>query len=400
MPDGIAMDGSSCKGALVLAPGVTSVMNNAFYKAEITSVSFSNSVEKIGNNSFFGTRITSVTLPDSLRDIGTYAFGSTPLNNITFSKSLITIGDSAFRETSLESIKLPNSLKTIGPYAFAYTQLTALTLPNSIVDIGPYAFYFSQLSTVSIPATTSSIGNNAFAKTPMNRIEYCGNQSGFLIAPNCTPERELFDKASLDKSALDAITKMIAGEIVDAKTTIEKLTIREDALESDILTSMAKLQTILDEVHAVKDRMSKAVESCDIISLTKSNSDYLACLASPEYLSISQEFENAKVTYDSKFKEYNDQLNAENDESIKIVNQIINLKATITTLESTPIPVLLATQLPDPAMNSSTPGAVSPSAKTPTQSTIKKTTITCIRGKMVKTVTSVKPVCPAGYKRK
>jgi membrane protein involved in colicin uptake len=31
---------------------------------------------------------------------------------------------------------------------------------------------------------------------------------------------------------------------------------------------------------------------------------------------------------------------------------------------------------------------------------IKKTTITCIKGKLVKKVTAVKPLCPAGYKKK
>jgi membrane protein involved in colicin uptake len=31
---------------------------------------------------------------------------------------------------------------------------------------------------------------------------------------------------------------------------------------------------------------------------------------------------------------------------------------------------------------------------------LKKTTITCIKGKFVKKVTAVKPLCPAGYKKK
>jgi hypothetical protein len=30
----------------------------------------------------------------------------------------------------------------------------------------------------------------------------------------------------------------------------------------------------------------------------------------------------------------------------------------------------------------------------------KKTTITCIKGKLIKKVTAVKPMCPAGYKGK
>jgi membrane protein involved in colicin uptake len=31
---------------------------------------------------------------------------------------------------------------------------------------------------------------------------------------------------------------------------------------------------------------------------------------------------------------------------------------------------------------------------------LKKTTITCIKGRLVKKVTAVKPLCPAGYKKK
>jgi hypothetical protein len=34
------------------------------------------------------------------------------------------------------------------------------------------------------------------------------------------------------------------------------------------------------------------------------------------------------------------------------------------------------------------------------QTVVKKTTITCIKGKVTKKVTAVKPVCPAGYKKK
>jgi hypothetical protein len=35
-----------------------------------------------------------------------------------------------------------------------------------------------------------------------------------------------------------------------------------------------------------------------------------------------------------------------------------------------------------------------------TKAAQKKTTITCVKGKTVKRVTALKPVCPAGYKKK
>jgi hypothetical protein len=31
---------------------------------------------------------------------------------------------------------------------------------------------------------------------------------------------------------------------------------------------------------------------------------------------------------------------------------------------------------------------------------LKKTTITCVKGKLIKKVTAVKPICPAGYQKK
>jgi len=53
----------------------------------------------------------------------------------------------------------------------------------------------------------------------------------------------------------------------------------------------------------------------------------------------------------------------------------------------TPSPTPTATPVTDPA----------PSAK---PAVAKKVTITCVKGKTVKKVTAVKPVCPGGFKKK
>ena len=39
-------------------------------------------------------------------------------------------------------------------------------------------------------------------------------------------------------------------------------------------------------------------------------------------------------------------------------------------------------------------------AKAKAAATAKKTTITCIKGKLTKKVTAAKPMCPSGYKKK
>jgi hypothetical protein len=43
---------------------------------------------------------------------------------------------------------------------------------------------------------------------------------------------------------------------------------------------------------------------------------------------------------------------------------------------------------------------VASTKKTVTIPNLKKTTITCIKGKVAQKVTAVKPKCPAGYKKK
>jgi hypothetical protein len=44
--------------------------------------------------------------------------------------------------------------------------------------------------------------------------------------------------------------------------------------------------------------------------------------------------------------------------------------------------------------------STSASAPAKSTTTTKKATISCVKGKVVKKITGVKPVCPAGYKRK
>ena len=402
MPGGVAGEGTNCKGSLILDASVKTIDTRAFYKAEITSVTFPKSLQSIGEGAFLGTKIESVILPDSLTEIAGSAFESVPLNSISFSKSLSVIGVDAFSQTDLLVVKLPNSLKIVGSGAFAYTQITNVTFPNSIVNIGVNAFANTPITSVSIPVSVSIIGDNAFAKTPMTQIEYCGNLSGFLIPPTCTSRRMLFDKASSDKNALDKVTTLVATEIADAYGTLNNLKSSQDALHSEIATTLTELHAIIADMQATKIKMSKAIEYCDNISWTQGDSAYAACIASPDYILNEHEFKSAQLTFDSKYTETNDRLTSQNNEGIRVANQIMGIHATIAILESTPIPTLFV--LPSPIPSTSPTSILSSASNNTTlassSTNAKKTTITCIKGKLTKTVTAVKPACPAGYKKK
>jgi len=71
------------------------------------------------------------------------------------------------------------------------------------------------------------------------------------------------------------------------------------------------------------------------------------------------------------------------------------------TVEATPVPVT-STPTAIPSASATPTPSVTPSASatpTPTPNVVKKLTIKCVKGKLVKKVTAVKPVCPKGYKK-
>ena len=79
------------------------------------------------------------------------------------------------------------------------------------------------------------------------------------------------------------------------------------------------------------------------------------------------------------------------------------LKVTLKQDAPVPVPTPIVTASPSPSPTPTVVATIAPSP-TPTVQPVtqaqKKITITCIKNKMTKLVTGVKPVCPAGYKKK
>lgn len=120
--NGILIDGSVCKGDVVIPDGVTSVVSSAFSC----------------NND-----ITSVTFPDSVTSIGADAFGNcTSLRTVRLSKSLTKIEQVMFNSCSaLESADIPESVEEICASAFSNcSSLETVVIPKSVKEIGEYAF--------------------------------------------------------------------------------------------------------------------------------------------------------------------------------------------------------------------------------------------------------------------
>jgi len=92
------------------------------------------------------------------------------------------------------------------------------------------------------------------------------------------------------------------------------------------------------------------------------------------------------------------------DENYILKRATLSWKEAVVTPTPTPTPVATATPTPTPTP-SETASATPTPTPTPTvvatvKPVVKKTTITCVKGKKTKKVTAVKPKCPAGYKKK
>ena len=98
------------------------------------------------------SKLTKLTLPSSVKSIGSYAFYKTALTSVTFSEGLEKIGKAAFSHTPLSGdLNLPKSLNNLGQYAFSHTNILSVKLNEGMI-LGGCAFRnCDSLKEVTIP---------------------------------------------------------------------------------------------------------------------------------------------------------------------------------------------------------------------------------------------------------
>jgi hypothetical protein len=186
-------------GPLLIPEGIVEIPANMFQgNADITSLTFPETLKRIGNYAFYSCgNLTEVSFPASLEEIGNNAFAyCSKLNTaITFptGSRLISIGNNAFADCgTLPSISFPASLERIGDRAFSYcTGLSAaisfpedsrlvsigatafalsavpsMDFSNTVLEtLGTFAFmYMDSLVSIEFPATVTSFGDSMFGR--------------------------------------------------------------------------------------------------------------------------------------------------------------------------------------------------------------------------------------------
>lgn len=145
-----------------------SVLCTNKFKAEITSITFSNGINYLGDSVCKGyANLERVSLPDTLVSVGADAFANcTSLLAVTMPNSVTTIGANAFGGcTSLLSATLNCKATVIPSKLFAGDiNLNTLTLPAYTTEIGENAFEHCQsLTSLSLPDSVKTIGISAFS---------------------------------------------------------------------------------------------------------------------------------------------------------------------------------------------------------------------------------------------
>ncbi len=147
---------------VVLAAGITTVGDYAFYRRSASPLSVGDQDTAAGANP------VSVTLPAGVLSIGKSAFGNcTALASLTIPQSVTSVGERAFENcTALTDITLPDTLSgsAIGKAVFSgCTALSSVRLPAGLTEIPESMFQrCTALTAFYIPDTVTAIGNSAF----------------------------------------------------------------------------------------------------------------------------------------------------------------------------------------------------------------------------------------------
>ena len=344
MPQGVLLDGKNCSGALVVDDSVKIIDERAFLFAKVTSVSIPNSVVTIGKSAFEGTLLTSVTIPNTVVTLGENSFASSQLTSATIGNSVKSISPGTFYDTPLTSVTFGKSVTSIEYEAFRGTSLTSITIPNSVTFIGQQAFNGSKLTSVNIPNSVKIIGAGAFSGLQMSSI-----------------------------TIGDSVTEIGIG-----------------AFEGNLALKSISIPDNLEELGAGAFDRNYSLTSILYCGKLKGFPIYPTC--PPERKALMDAKPADSQTISDPRKVYVDQLSSKlsvllkSKPDLKKVIQktqnslnLINLSSSASDYSFKQEILLIERQI---------------------QALEKMPTITCVKGKVTKKVSAIKPKCPADYKKK
>ena len=382
MPSGVALNGQSCTGNLAIDSRVKIVGKDAFFLSKIDSVQIPDSVTSIDANAFITSSLKKITLGNSLESIGFSAFRDGRFESISLPSSLKSIGELAFYGTVFTSIQLPNSLISIGSGAFARdtrgVPLKYIEIPDSVVNIGAEAFWAAGLENIKIGKSVTEIRQGTFQNNKLTKVDIPGTLGfiGGYAFKNNPIEIVNFSEGlvGIDYEAFEG-TKIVSLQLPESAVKIrERAFANIKSLKSVTIGKFLGIRQA-DGTYAVGDifESSYAIERVDycgdlkgfivtpVCTLTKARADNNAAILKIKLEAEAMEALELKTKQDSEAKQAIEAVAKQ-----KAIEEMLKAKQEA-------------------------------AAKA---AAMRKITIICVKGKLTKKITAIKPVCPAGYKKK
>jgi hypothetical protein len=179
--DGVASDGGTCTGSLVIDSDVREIATEAFRGAAITSLTLPANLQTIRYAAFYETnRYPSLTIPDSVTLIESQAFEQGRFTTLTLGNGLTSIGDQVFYRNygdRINSVTFGTGLTSIGAAAFQDFGVKKLILPEGLTTLSSRAFDGTSTTILSLPNSLTTIEADAFVNASLRVVKYCGTSN-------------------------------------------------------------------------------------------------------------------------------------------------------------------------------------------------------------------------------
>ena len=373
MPEGVAIDGGKCSGIL----------------------SIDGSVKVIGVEAFKDSKLLEVNLPDGLELISTSAFENTLIKKISIPNKVEIIGDSAFAYNNyLTEAFISNSVKSIGAKAFNGTRLLQISIPNSLTKIQSCAFgnidFGNGSRSLIIPPLVTSIEGCAFWNSGIVTVSI-PNSISYLAGFNKNKISSVNIPNSVTTIGINAFANnpLLSIQIPNSVTTIEEWAFLNTYLSDVVIPSSVK--TIKNWAFASNLRLKSISIPDNLESLGKNVFDDSPSLQTIYYCGELTGFpvattcppERRVIIEQEKAAKLAAELRAKQDEE-----SAAKIAAELRAKQDEESAAEIAAEL-----RAKQDEALREAARW-------KTTITCVKGKLVRKMSAIKPKCPTGYKVK
>ena len=422
LPAGVAINGKTCTGSLVvdsrakvigkdafsfskissvqLPNSIKTIEASAFSYTTLSSISLGNSVESLGFEAFRMSKFSSISLPNSLKVIGECAFCDTYFSTIKLPDSLLSIGRNAFTRDDnpipLISIEIPDSVKEIGVYAFANARLDTVKIGKSLKEIPFGAFRWNRLKSVTIPPNVTFIGASSFRDNPLESLLLSDGITGI--------DSEAFYGTKLVSLSIPDSVRGIGGKAFANINTLKTVVLSEN-FEQFRSDNVLWIGDVFEGSYGISEinYCGKMIGFLIQPVCTGSKKAAIEAKAKAEAEAKAKAEAEAKAKADADEKEY---ITVMTDYQ-NLMKRIADLRikypfaTTLSGLQQkmSNLPIIKGSNLSTAKYNIDSVNRSLDQSEV-VWSKNQKTTITCIKGKLTKKVTGINPKCPTGYKKK